>query len=427
MNTNQFEPIEDRQSLITHFLSVRKMTENICYPLSEEDLILSVTADTSPPKWHLAHTTWFFDKFVLQKCLAGHELKAEFDYLFNSYYKSVGVHVPKLQRGAMSRPALAEVKEYRQSVSQQVEDILQHADPDLFHKIRPILLIGINHEQQHQELILMDIKRNFFENPLRPRFQGTALTPASIKAEVVWQNVPSGLTKIGVSNSETEFHYDNEGDAHFYWVDSFMLSSHLVTNQEFLAFIEDQGYQNPLLWLSDGWDFKEKENWQHPLYWENRDGAWWEMTLSGMLPLDLSAPVSHISYYEAEAYAQWRGCRLPTEYEWEAAAAIEKIKGHFLEDKIFHPRPAEDDHSQFSQLHGTLWEWTRSAYGAYPRYESFGNGLSEYNGKFMCNQFVLRGGSCVTPQDHYRPTYRNFYYPYMRWLYSGLRLAKDLV
>lgn len=205
-----------------------------------------------------------------------------------------------------------------------------------------------------------------------------------------------------------------------------MISSHLVTNDEYLAFIDEGGYDNPLLWLSDGWDMKEREKWEHPLYWEKEGQTWWTMSLSGMIPLDLAAPVSHISYYEAQAFAHWKGCRLPTEFEWEVAASSEPLHGIFLEDNEFEPLPSPDDHELFAQIHGTLWEWTQSAYLPYPRYEKFQHGLSEYNEKFMCNQFVLRGGSCLTPRDHYRPTYRNFFYPHMRWQFSGLRLAKDL-
>lgn len=273
----------------------------------------------------------------------------------------------------------------------------------------------------------MDIKANFFANPSRPRYEGVDLIPASRISSPGWQNIPSGLIKMGRATTDPGFSYDNEGDSHFSWVESFMLSTHLVTNGDYLHFVEDRGYETPLLWLSDGQDWKERENISCPLYWENRDGEWWVMTLSGMVPLDLAAPVSHVSYYEADAYARWKGCRLPTEFEWEAAAGQEPIRGHFMEVGHHEPRIPLEEHRLFSQIHGTLWEWTRSAYLPYPRFEPASGHLSEYNGKFMCNQMVLRGGSCVTPRDHYRPTYRNYFYPHQRWQFAGIRLAKDLI
>ncbi len=274
----------------------------------------------------------------------------------------------------------------------------------------------------------MDIKRNFFENPLRPQYQNNHSIPSVLLgSDTTWHNIPSGPVKIGVHKNSLDFAYDAEKDSHHQWIESCMISSHLVSNHEYMAFIDEGGYDNPLLWLSDGWCLKEKENWRCPLYWEKHAQGWWTMTLSGMVPLELSAPVSHISYYEAQAFAHWKGCRLPTEYEWEFAARQESLRGQFLEEGNLEPNIPEDDHELYSQIHGSLWEWTQSSFQPYPRFESFNHGLSEYNEKFMCNQFVLRGGSCITPADHYRPTYRNFYYPHMRWQYAGLRLAKDLL
>lgn len=421
------ELIENRESLLEAFLHVREVTELITSVLSPEDMLLSVTEDTSPPKWHLGHTSWFFEHFILQKFVADYAGNQDFEFLFNSYYKAVGAHIPKSKRGSISRPDVSEVLKYRQEVTAGVTTFLQSVAADQWSTVAGLIRVGINHEQQHQELLLMDIKRNFFENPLRPRFEGPELSSAPEVSAPNWQNVASGLVKIGKPNNSPEFGFDNEGDAHFHWIDSFMLSSHLVTNKEYLAFIDDGGYHNPLLWLSDGWEYKLKEGWQHPLYWERKDDSWWVMTLSGMMPLDLSAPVSHVSFYEAKAFAQWKGCRLPTEFEWETAASKAPVKGQFLESGHHEPRPANEDYQSFAQLHGTLWEWTQSAYLPYPRYESFNQGLAEYNEKFMCNQFVLRGGSCLTPQSHYRPSYRNFFYPHNRWQYSGIRLAKDLL
>lgn len=420
------DSLHEREKLLEEFVEVRRCTELICAPLSNEDLMLSVTEETSPPKWHLAHTTWFFDKFILEALIPEHEVNPEINFLFNSYYKSVGPHVQKVNRGLISRPSSKEILDYRNGVTDKVYQALISCEAHQYKSLKNILLLGVNHEQQHQELLLMDIKRNFFANPLRPRYEGHHLSPIENISKSEWQNIPSSLVEIGMPKKHIGFYYDNEGGQHKQWVDSFMLSSHLVTNGEYLDFIENEGYQNPLLWLSDGWDIKEKENWSAPLYWEKKDDSWWVMSLSGMIPLDLAAPVAHISYYEAQAFAEWKGCRLPTEFEWEAAAKQEQVGGQFLESGPHDPMTADLNFSRFSQIHGTLWEWTQSAYLPYPKYESFSGGLSEYNKKFMCNQFVLRGGSCITPESHYRTTYRNFYYPYMRWQYCGLRLAKDL-
>lgn len=417
-----------KQTIIDQFLTVRRMTEELTRPLVYEDFVIAVTEDTSPPKWHLAHTSWFFENFVLRRIRKSYEpYRAEYGFLFNSYYRSSGNYLPKIKRNSLSRPSVSEIMDYRHAITQAVVAQVEALDEVKFNEIKSCLELGINHEQQHQELLLMDIKRNFFENPLRPKYNPEHSHGAYVSAEMVWQNIPSGIVKIGVDKKSSEFAFDNEKDIHNQWIESCMLSSHLVTNDEYLAFIDEGGYENPLLWLSDGWDIKEKENWKNPLYWEKDGQKWWTFTLGGMMPLDLAAPVVHVSYYEAMAFAKWKGARLPTEYEWETAAKMEKSDCSFLDQGYFEPEPAFEDHEFFSQIHGCLWEWTSSAYLPYPRYEKLQAGLSEYNEKFMCNQFVLRGGSCVTPKSHYRPTYRNFYYPHMRWQYSGIRLAKDLV
>lgn len=418
------ELTREADALKARFLSVQERTDEICRPLSAEDCLLSVTEETSPPKWHLGHTTWFFAKFILEK-FAGLEVTPEMDFVFNSYYKSLGPHIRKEARRSISRPGLEEITEWRNEIRGRVTECLDSATVEDFQEMKKILEIGINHEEQHQELLLMDIKRNFFANPQRPRYKSRVLSSVHEHREATWVNIPSGLIKVGVPLGTSQFHYDNECDSHQRWIDSFMLMSHPVTNGEFLNFVQEGGYQSPRFWLSDGWDLIQKEGWQHPLYWEERDGEWWMFTLWGMVPLDLRAPVSHISYYEAEAFARFRGARLPTEFEWEAAAKNSEITGEFLDNGIYEPLVPEEGDS-FSGLHGTLWEWTQSAYLPYPRYESFTGELAEYNGKFMVNQMVLRGGSCATPKSHYRPTYRNFYYPHMRWQYSGLRLARDL-
>ena len=426
MEVSQNEHLGVQEDPIGRFLKVRQWTEDLCRPLKTEDYMVSVSEDTSPPKWHLAHTTWFFEHFILSKYFSGYRaFNEDFDFLFNSYYKRIGSYLPKSKRHFLARPSIDEVIKYRHHVTRSLVEFLKSSHEEE-EKILDVLEIGINHEQQHQELLLMDIKRNFFENPLRPAYHSLSEPAYSTGTERVWHNIPSGLITFGVSKNSRQFAYDNEKDAHQRWIESCLVSSHLVTNDEYLEFMEEGGYENPLLWLADGWEIKEKEGWTHPLYWEKHGQEWWTMTLSGMAPLDLGAPVGHVSYFEAAAFAKWKGCRLPTEFEWEVSARLESVQGHFLESGDFQPSAPQEDHDFFSQIHGSVWEWTQSPYQAYPRYESLAHGLSEYNEKFMCNQFVLRGGSCVTPESHYRTTYRNFYYPHMRWQYAGIRLAKDL-
>lgn len=424
--TREYYPHLD--AILNQFQNVRQKTEAICRPLIHEDYVLSVTDDTSPPKWHLAHTTWFFENFVLKKMDKSYEpFKNEFNFLFNSYYKRLGLYLPKNKRNVLSRPSTQEIMEYRRVITDRVINEVHKLNQEDFRSIIETLELGINHEQQHQELLLMDIKRNFFENPIRPKYNPDHSHGPYESSEVVWHNLASGLTEVGVSKNSTEFAFDNEKDLHNEWLESCMISSHLVTNDEYIHFIDEGGYENPLLWHSDGWEFKEKEKWRAPLYWEKEGSQWWTFSLGGMMPVDPAAPVCHVSFYEAMAFAKWKGARLPTEYEWETAARMESSECTFLENGYYEPEPPLDDHKMFSQIHGALWEWTQSAYLPYPRYEKFHHGLSEYNEKFMVNQFVLRGGSCITPRSHYRVTYRNFYYPHMRWQYAGIRLAKDLV
>ncbi len=288
------------------FLRTQVGTDELCLPLSPEDCLLSVTEETSPPKWHLGHTTWFYARFILER-FTSYEVTPEFHFVFNSYYKGVGPHIEKSSRRCISRPALAEVLEWRADVRERVLEFLEGMSVDEIKEVKEVLELGINHEEQHQELLLMDIKRNFFENPQKPRYKSRVLSEAKEHHYSHWVNIPSGLVKIGVSVGEESFHYDNESDSHLKWIDSFMLMSHPVTNEEYLQFILDGGYLTSRYWLSDGWDLLQKENWTHPLYWEERDGEWWMFTLSGMLPLDLAAPVCHVSYYEADAFARYRG------------------------------------------------------------------------------------------------------------------------
>jgi ergothioneine biosynthesis protein EgtB len=413
--------------LITKFMMVRKKTEQLCLPLADDDFLLTVTEDTSPPKWHLAHTSWFLENFILNKYKKGYEaFRPEFNFLFNSYYKHLGSYLPKNRRGVLSRPTVDEVFQYRSFVTEGVLGLIGSLRSEEEGSMMKMLEIAINHEQQHQELLLMDIKRSFFENPIRPHYQNEVFVTGETE-ESQWRVFHSGLVKVGIPKESRGFSFDNEKDQHKVWLESFKLASHLVTNDEYISFINDGGYDNPRHWLSDGWEIKEKEKWQNPLYWEKSGKTWWVMTLSGMVPLVLSLPVAHVSYYEAMAFAKWKGCRLPTEFEWETAARMEPVKGQFLETSIMDPEFSTEDHQAFSQIHGTVWEWTQSSYHAYPGFNPIQYGLSEYNEKFMCNQFVLRGGSCITPESHYRCTYRNFYYPHQRWMYSGIRLAQDLI
>ncbi len=415
-------------STLNWFQTVRRTTEELCRPLQDEDYLLSVTQDTSPPKWHLAHTTWFFEHFILKRLDRKYEpYRSEFSLLFNSYYRRVGLFIEKDKRNVLSRPSTKEIYQYRRVITNRVVDKLHTLTEKAFSEIFDAFELGIHHEQQHQELLLMDIKRNFYENPLKPKFTGEHTVSVYQTMERSWHNIPSGLSQIGVSKKSTDFAFDNEMDVHNQWIESCMLSSHLVSNDEYASFIEQGGYDNSLLWHADGWELKKRENWSAPLYWERDGNKWWVYTLSGMIPLDLTTPVSHVSFYEASAFAKWKGARLPTEFEWETAAKAEQIEGSFLEDRQYGPNPPQNDHHQFSQIHGTLWEWTLSAYLPYPRYEKYQRGLGEYNERFMVNQFVMRGGSCNTPKTHYRPTYRNFYYPHMRWQFGGIRLARDLV
>lgn len=418
----------EREALLKRFEAVRKQTEDLCLPLTLEDHVISVTSETSPPKWHLAHTSWFFETFVIKKIRPQYEpFRTEYHFMFNSYYKRQGRHIPKNRRGVLSRPSTPEIQEYRHAITREVIKEVALLSADKFIQVRDNLELGIQHEQQHQELLLMDIKRNFYDNPMRPKYHPDHNHGAYQHSENVWHNIPSGLVEIGIEKDSIDFAFDNEKDLHKQWIESFMISSHLVTNEEYLDFVEEGGYDNPILWLSDGWELKEKLGWEHPLYWEKDGQSWWIFTLGGMMPIDPTAPVTHVSYYEAQAYAKWKGCRLPTEFEWETAAKSEKSECTFLEDGYYEPEPPRDDHDKFSQIHGCVWEWTQSAYLPYPRYEKFHHGLSEYNEKFMVNQFVLRGGSAITPRSHYRLSYRNFYYPHDRWQYSGIRLARNLV
>lgn len=415
-------------ALLQQYQAVRAQSEAICAPLEPEDYVVQSMDDCSPAKWHLAHTSWFFETFLLKPYLDNYQSPhPQYDYLFNSYYNSVGERHCRPKRGLVSRPTVTDVYAYRGHVDSHMCLLLEALGEDKLAEIAPLLELGLNHEQQHQELMVTDLKHLFHENPLCPVYQdpGPAKpAPARTPQQAQWITFSEGLRPIGYEGQG--FFFDNEGPRHPEWVPGFQLASRLVTNREWLAFMDDGGYHKPEYWLSEGWAAVQAQGWQAPLYWWQKRGAvWHEFTLGGMLPLDLDLPVCHVSLFEADAYAAWAGARLPTETEWEAASETVPVAGSFLDSRNFHPSPTSA-HNGLAQMFGDLWQWTRSQYSPYPGYKTLPGALGEYNGKFMCNQFVLRGGSCATPQTHIRRTYRNFFPPDARWQFSGLRLAKDL-
>jgi ergothioneine biosynthesis protein EgtB len=390
--------------------------------------------DVSPTKWHLAHTTWFFETFILKKFLTGYRAEIpEYGYLFNSYYNAAGDMHRRDLRGLISRPTVQETQRYRASIDSHIDDLLSNADENLLDEIESIVVLGIHHEQQHQELLVTDIKHVFAQNPLYPVFRPDRVRPAGAPKTVRIEFVHFEEMLVAIGHDGHGFAYDNEGPRHRALVPAFSLASRPVTNGEYIEFIEDGGYTRPELWLSLGWMTVNEHGFKSPLYWTKRDGAWWHFTLSGFRLVDESEPVTHVSYFEADAYANWADARLPTEFEWERAALDRPIEGNFVEDELFHPTAlasaiaaksgAKDRWLQ--QMFGDVWEWTRSAYSPYPGYRAAAGALGEYNGKFMCNQYVLRGGSCATSRTHIRTTYRNFFQPEKRWQFTGIRLARD--
>ncbi|HEY9201259.1 MAG TPA: ergothioneine biosynthesis protein EgtB [Gammaproteobacteria bacterium] len=409
--------------LCAAYQRVREASERICQPLLIEDYGVQTMPDVSPPKWHLAHVSWFFETFILNEFVDGYRLfHPDYVRLFNSYYEQVGEYHPRPQRGLLSRPTLDQVMAYRAHVDQAMLRLLTSGRADEQAMIRERLIIGLNHEQQHQELLLTDIKHILGMNPLRPAYREIDL-PQRGSAELQWVSFSGGMTKLGAG--EGGFAFDNERPQHDIWQPPFRIGSRPVSNAEYIAFIEDGAYVRPELWLSEGWAAIKQGRFHAPLYWEKRDGQWCHYTLGGMQPVDLHAPVCHVNYFEADAYASWAGKRLPTEAEWEIAAAQQPLEGNLRSSDYLQPLAADASVQGLSQMFGDVWEWSRSAYGPYPGYRPAEGALGEYNGKFMCGQYVLRGGSCVTPDDHIRRTYRNFFYPGDQWQFSGFRLAED--
>ena len=409
--------------LLQQFQQVRAASELFCEPLQIEDYALQAMASTSPPKWHLAHTSWFFETFILKQYQQAFKpFSPAFEVLFNSYYHGIGDQHPRAERGLLSRPSLHEVLAYRQQVNDGIGELLADMAHPQHERICELVTLGINHEQQHQELFFTDIKYSLSRNPLYPAYREAALPASSVEVARQWLDFEGGQHTVG--HQGQGFCFDNEQPVHNVLLQPYALASRLVSNGEFLQFMEDSGYQRPELWLSDGWATVGENNWQQPLYWHCIDAVWQEYTLYGMQVLELNRPACHISAYEADAYARWAGARLPTEFEWESAAAGVSMEGQFVEAGELHPAAAAS--AEDSQMYGGLWEWTSSAYAPYPGYAPAASAVGEYNGKFMANQLVLRGGSCVTSQSHIRSSYRNFFYPPDRWQFSGIRLAKWL-
>ena len=416
-NTHQ----SDSSLLHDRLIATRRLSAALARPLSDEDQVVQANDDASPTKWHLAHTTWFFEAFVLKSFLEGYRIFDErFEYCFNSYYESVGARQPRAKRGLLTRPSAEEVRAYRGHVDAALDRLCAGG---LQPRAAELIELGINHEQQHQELLLTDILSLFASEPLKPAY--ARANPGVAVADALplgWVSFAGGILTVG--HDGDGFAYDNEGPRHEELVRPFKLADRCVTNAEWIAFIEDGGYRTPTLWLADGWATVKTHAWNAPLYWEEADGGFMQMSLLGFRPLDLAAAVSHISYYEADAFARWAGYRLPTEFEWEVGAGNLPVKGRTL--GAGHLRPMRADGGiGLKQMYGDVWEWTGSAYLPYPSFKAAPGAVGEYNGKFMCNQFVLRGGSCATPEGHIRKTYRNFFYPHQRWQFMGLRLAAD--
>jgi len=423
--THGIQDAKPPPTLAEQYQSIRDWSVKICQPLVTEDYVIQTMPDVSPTKWHLAHATWFFETFVLKSDRRYKPLDPQYEYLFNSYYNAIGEQYCRPKRGMLSRPTVDDVYRYREHVDQAMADLLGRIDEPELKRIKPILELGMNHEQQHQELMLTDLKHVLAANVLRAVYRTGRRASGDTPAPLRWIEHEEGVQWVGYEGDG--FAYDNEGPRQRVFINRFALASRLITCGEYLAFMADGGYERPELWLADAWKMLKDEQWTAPLYWEREDDQWMMFTLGGRRPVDLHEPVCHVSFYEADAYARWAGARLPSEFEWEVAARSLPVQGNLLEQEQYHPiAPAHESASSLQQMFGDTWEWTNSPYGAYYGYAPAEGALGEYNSKFMCNQIVLRGGSCATPQSHLRATYRNFFPPQIRWQFAGIRLARNL-
>lgn len=444
--------VRSLSTLIDRFTRVRDFSSRLCSHLEPEDFVVQSMPDASPLRWHLAHTTWFFETFVLKAYLPNYRPSVDqYTYMFNSYYNAVGDQFPRAQRGTLSRPTMREVWGYRESVDRRILQALSEDSTLATESVHATIELGLNHEQQHQELMLTDIQHAFYQNPIYPsvflhcKAHSSSSKDEQLECEAALRSTKSlafhelraGLSEVGTQSSSQNFAYDNEGPPHTVYTPEVKLANRTVTNAEYLQFIEAGGYRQPEHWLSEGWAYACQQQWQAPLYWQQRDGQWFRFTLSGLQPLVLSQPVVHISYFEADAYARWSNCRLPTEFEWEVAAnrwlpsarsgcESRELFADQLLDSVgsIGPQTIDTGIADFGDMLGNVWEWTSSSYAPYPGYCPSPGAIGEYNGKFMCNQYVLRGGSCATSSDHIRATYRNFFPAHARWQFSGLRCAQ---
>jgi ergothioneine biosynthesis protein EgtB len=411
-------------TLYDRLAATRQLSTELARPLSDEDQVVQANDDASPAKWHLAHTNWFFEAFVLKPFLQGYRVFDEsFEYSFNSYYESVGPRQPRVKRGLLTRPSADQVRAYRGHIDEALQRLCERGEvPPV---AQELIELGINHEQQHQELLLTDILSLFAAEPLKPAYRRASPGIAVVAATPLdWVSFEGGIFEVG--HDGAAFAYDNEGPRHQALLRPFKLANRCVTNAEWIAFMEDGGYSTPTLWLADGWGAINIRGWTAPLYFDEAEGGFMQMSLLGFRPVDPSAPVCHVSYYEADAFARWAGYRLPTEFEWEVAVSGSAVAGRMLGAGDLRPMPAEaPNRATLDQMYGDVWEWTASAYLPYPGFKTAPGAVGEYNGKFMCNQFVLKGGSCATPEGHIRKTYRNFFYPHQRWQFMGLRLAAE--